>query len=60
MTEAQKEDVKEMARKLYEEKRISLGMALWAMKNAGYTREETAQWMEQVSEGIVSKSPQER
>jgi hypothetical protein len=27
-------------------RRISLKMAVWAMKNAGYTREETAEWLE--------------
>jgi hypothetical protein len=46
MTKAQKEGVKQMARKLYRDKRISLEMAIWVMKNAGYSREETAEWLE--------------
>jgi hypothetical protein len=41
MTEKQKQGVKQMARKLYLAGRITLGMAAWAMKNAGYTREDT-------------------
>jgi hypothetical protein len=45
MTDTQKQDVKDMARKLYNDKRISLEMTLWAMKNAGYTREETEEWL---------------
>jgi hypothetical protein len=45
MTEKQKRNVKEAARELYRAGRISLEMALWAMKNAGYTREATAEWM---------------
>jgi hypothetical protein len=45
MTEKQKQGVREAARKLYRDRRISLGMALWAMKNAGYTMGETAQWL---------------
>jgi hypothetical protein len=44
MTEAQKQGVKEIALQLYKARRISLEMALWAMKNAGFTREETAEW----------------
>jgi hypothetical protein len=46
MTEKQKLGVKQMARELYRDRRISLETALWAMKNAGYTREETAEWLE--------------
>jgi hypothetical protein len=46
MTEARKEGVKQTARKLCRDRRISLEMAAWAMKNAGYTREETAEWLE--------------
>jgi hypothetical protein len=46
MTEKQKQGVKQAARNLYRDKRISLAMAAWAMKNAGYTREETAEWLE--------------
>jgi hypothetical protein len=45
MTEKQKQDVKQAARELYQDRRISLETALWAMKNAGYTREETAEWL---------------
>jgi hypothetical protein len=46
MTEKRKQGVKEAARKLLQARRISLEMALWAMKNAGYAREETAEWLE--------------
>jgi hypothetical protein len=46
MTNVQKEGVKQTARKLYQDKRISLETAVWAMKNAGYSREETAEWLE--------------
>jgi hypothetical protein len=46
MTEKQKQGVKEAARKLYRDRRISLEMAIWAMKNAGYTREETVRLFE--------------
>jgi hypothetical protein len=45
MTEAQKEGVKQAARDFYRAGRISLEMAIWAMKNAGYAREETAEWL---------------
>jgi hypothetical protein len=45
MTEKQKQGIKEAARELRQARRISLSMALWAMKNAGYTREETAEWL---------------
>jgi hypothetical protein len=50
MTKARKEGVKQMARKLYRDRRISLKMAVWAMKNAGYTREQTGKWL-----GITGK-----
>jgi hypothetical protein len=46
MTEKQKYEVKPMALKLYRDRRISLEMAIWAMKNAGYSRAETAEWLE--------------
>jgi hypothetical protein len=45
VTEKQKQGVKQMARKLYRAGRITLKMAFWDMKNAGYTREETAEWL---------------
>jgi hypothetical protein len=45
MTDKQKQGVKQTARALYQARRISLSMAAWAMKNAGYTREETAEWL---------------
>jgi predicted transcriptional regulator len=45
MTDKQKQSVKQAARNLCQAKRISLAMAIWAMKNAGYTREETAEWL---------------
>jgi hypothetical protein len=41
MTKTQKEGVKHTAREFYQAGRITLGMAAWAMKNAGYTREDT-------------------
>jgi hypothetical protein len=46
MTEKQKQGVKQAAREFYRDRRISLETAVWAMKNAGYTREETAEWLE--------------
>jgi hypothetical protein len=52
MTKAQKEGVKQTARKLYRDKRISLETAIWAMKNAEYTREETVKWLELSKENI--------
>jgi hypothetical protein len=45
MTEKQKNEAKQTARTLYQARRISLETAVWAMKNAGYTREETAEWL---------------
>jgi hypothetical protein len=46
MTEKQKAGVKQAARELYRDGRTSLEMAAWAMKNAGYTRDETMEWLE--------------
>jgi hypothetical protein len=46
MTESQKEGVKQTARELHNARRISLEMAVWTMKNAEYSREETAEWLE--------------
>jgi hypothetical protein len=46
MTESQKEGVKQTARELHQARRISLEMAVWEMKNAGYSREETAESLE--------------
>jgi hypothetical protein len=45
LTGEQKQEVKRTARKLYRDGRISLEMAVWAMKNAGYTEKETAEWL---------------
>jgi hypothetical protein len=45
MTEKQKQGVKQAAREFYQAGRITLEMAVWAMKNAGYTKEETAEWL---------------
>jgi hypothetical protein len=45
MTDAQRYEVQQAARKLYQDRRITLAMATWAMKNAGYIREETAEWL---------------
>jgi hypothetical protein len=47
MTEKQKQGVKQAALELYQARRMSLKMAVWAMKNAGYTREETEDWLRQ-------------
>jgi hypothetical protein len=46
MTEKQRQEVKQTARELYQARRISLKTVVWAMKNAGYAREETAEWLE--------------
>jgi hypothetical protein len=46
MTEKQKQDVKQAALKFYLDRRITLDMAKWAMKNAGYSRKEIAEWLE--------------
>jgi hypothetical protein len=46
MTEKQKQEVKQSVREFYQAGRITLETAIWAMKNAGYTREETAEWLE--------------
>jgi hypothetical protein len=51
MTEKQKQDVKQAVREFYRDRRITLETALWAMKNAGYTREETAEWLELEEKG---------
>jgi hypothetical protein len=45
MTGKQKEGVKLAALELHQARRISLETAVWAMKNAGYAREETAEWL---------------
>jgi hypothetical protein len=45
MTEKQKQAAKQTARDLCQARRITLGMEIWAMKNAGYAREETAEWL---------------
>jgi hypothetical protein len=50
MTEKQKQGAKQAARDLYRAKRITLETAAWAMKNAGYAREETAEWLELASQ----------
>jgi hypothetical protein len=52
MTEKQKQGVKQAARDFYQAKRITLKMAIWAMKNAGHTREETAEWLELTSQPV--------
>jgi hypothetical protein len=41
ITKTRKEGVKQAAWEFYQARRITLEMAIWAMKNAGYTREET-------------------
>jgi hypothetical protein len=55
MTEKQKEGVKQTARDFYRDRRITLETALWAMKNAGYTREETEEWLEISGPDIAKK-----
>jgi hypothetical protein len=54
MTEVQKQGVKQAAQELYRARRISLKMAIWAMKNAGYTKEETAEWLK-ISDPDIAK-----
>jgi hypothetical protein len=46
MTEKQKLGIKQATRKFYRDRRITLETAVWAMKNAGYSRKETAEWLE--------------
>jgi hypothetical protein len=46
LTEKQRQTAKQTARELYMAGKISLEMAIWAMKNAGYSRKETAEWLE--------------
>jgi hypothetical protein len=55
MTLNQKQGVKQEARNLYRDRRITLETALWAMKNAGYSREETAAWLEMEEEIVKCK-----
>jgi hypothetical protein len=55
MTKKQKAGVKQAALELYRTRRISLKMAAWAMKNAGYTREETSKALE-LEKNSVEKS----
>jgi hypothetical protein len=55
MTEKQKQGVKQAVREFYRDGRINLEMALWAMKNAGYTREETEEWLEISGPDIAKK-----
>jgi sulfatase maturation enzyme AslB (radical SAM superfamily) len=45
VTDSQKQGVKQAAKDFYQAGRISLDMTLWAMKNAGYSKEETAEWL---------------
>jgi hypothetical protein len=58
MTRAQKEGVKQVAQKFYRDRRISLEMAIWAMKNAGYTKKETAEWLELEKQSMESGRPE--
>jgi hypothetical protein len=60
MTEKQKQGVKQAAREFYRDGRINLEMAVWAMKNAGYTREETAEWLELKEAPEVEKEYQKK
>jgi hypothetical protein len=55
MTEKQKQGTKQTARDLYQAKRITLKTAIWAMKNAGYTREEAAEWLGLAEMGTMVK-----
>jgi hypothetical protein len=57
MTDKQKQDVKQAAKEFYRDRRISLEMAAWAMKNAGYTREETAEWLEISGSNTANERP---
>jgi hypothetical protein len=45
MSDEQKQGVKQAAKDFYQAGRITLSMALWAMKNAGYSKEEAASWL---------------
>jgi hypothetical protein len=45
MTEKRKQTAKATTRELYMAGKISLEMAIWAMKNAGYSSKETAEWL---------------
>jgi hypothetical protein len=53
-------EVKRTARKLYRARRISLEMAIWAMKNAGYTKEDTAEWLKLTGENTDGRSNENR
>jgi hypothetical protein len=55
MTEKQRREVKQAVREFYMAGRISLEMAIWTMKNAGYTREETTEWLEISGPDIAKK-----
>jgi hypothetical protein len=50
MSEARRQGVKQTAMDFYLARRISLEMAVWAMKNAEFSREETAEWLELVKQ----------
>ncbi|MDR1902928.1 MAG: hypothetical protein LBQ88_11680 [Treponema sp.] len=45
VTGARKLQVKETALEFCRDRRISPEMAVWAMKNAGYTEDEAAEWL---------------
>jgi hypothetical protein len=45
MTDKQKTEVKITVKKMHQDVRITLDTAIWAMKNAGYSKEETIEWM---------------
>jgi hypothetical protein len=49
MIEKQKQGAKQAVQELYRAGRISLKMAIWVMKNAGYSRKETEEWLEMES-----------
>jgi hypothetical protein len=52
MTEKQKQGAKQAAKEFYQAGRITLKTAIWAMKNAGYSREETVEWLELAKQPI--------
>jgi hypothetical protein len=40
-----KRDSREMAAKLFKERRVTLGMAVWALKQSGHSRDEVERWV---------------
>jgi hypothetical protein len=51
MKEAERQGAKQAARDLYRAGRITLETAIWALENAGYSREKAAEWLETTEDG---------